>query len=187
MNAARLLKAVEFAAEKHRNQRRKSGEGVPYINHPIGVARLLADVGGVDEEDVLIAALLHDTVEDTDTTPEELEHAFGPNVRELVDAVTDDKSLPKAERKSLQIAHAAGLSRGAALVKLADKIANVRDIALAPPEDWSVERCSEYLDWAQAVVRNLPKINCALEDHFAAVLADGREVLASRPAPSGPT
>src|SRR5262245_25511424 len=177
MNFTRLLRAIDFAADKHRAQRRKSAEGAPYINHPIRVARLLSEVGGIDDEDVLVAAVLHDTVEDTATTPEELEGTFGPVVRGLVEEVTDDKSLPKAERKRLQIAHASRRSPGAAAIKLADKIANVHDLSHAPPVDWSSQRVREYLDWAEQVVRNLPKVNAALEGRFAEVLREGRRSL----------
>ena len=177
MNVARLLKAIDFAAYKHRGQRRKSREAVPYINHPIGVARLLAEVGGVTDEDVLAAAVLHDTLEDTATTPEELEEAFGPVVLGLVAEVTDDKSLPKAERKRLQAAHASQLSTGAALIKLADKIANVHDLSHAPPEGWSSERIREYLDWAEEVVGKCPDVNGPLQARFAEVVREGREAL----------
>lgn len=180
MNATRLLQAIDFAAYKHRQQRRKSSEGIPYINHPIAVARLLAEVGGIEDEDVLVAAVLHDTVEDTATTREELEAAFGPAVRRLVDEVTDDKSLPKAERKRLQVVHAGGLSRGAALIKLADKVLNVQDLSHAPPADWSTERIRQYLDWAEEVVGNLPDVNQPLRARFAEAVRQGREAL-SRP------
>jgi GTP diphosphokinase / guanosine-3',5'-bis(diphosphate) 3'-diphosphatase len=177
VSVTRLLKAIEFAADRHRAQRRKSGEGVPYVNHPITVARILAEVGGVEDEDVLIAAVLHDTLEDTATTREELEAAFGPAVRRLVEEVTDDKSLPKPERKRLQIVHAGGLSPGATLIKLADKIANVGDLGHAPPADWSIQRVREYLDWAEAVVRNCPKVNGALEARFAVVVQEAKQKL----------
>ncbi len=150
---------------------------MPYINHPLRVARLLAEVGGIQDEDVLVAAVLHDTVEDTGTTPSELEAAFGPVVRGLVAEVTDDKSLPKAERKRLQIVHAPTMSRGAAAIKLADKIANVHDVGRSPPADWSIERVLEYLNWAEQVVGNLPKVSAALEAHFAEVLQEGRRGL----------
>jgi guanosine-3',5'-bis(diphosphate) 3'-pyrophosphohydrolase len=178
MSVARLLKAVEFAAHKHRSQRRKSGNDVPYINHPITVARILADVGGIQDEEILIAAVLHDTVEDTATTAEELEAAFGPVVRGLVEEVTDDKSLPKAERKRLQIVHAGTLSPGAVLIKLADKIANVHDLSHAPPVDWSTDRLRDYLDWTEQVIQGCPKVNGALEARFVEVVQEGRHKLA---------
>jgi guanosine-3',5'-bis(diphosphate) 3'-pyrophosphohydrolase len=116
-----------------------------------------------------MAAALHDTLEDTATTREELEAEFGPVVCRLVEEVTDDKSLPKVERKRLQIVHAGQISPGAALIKLADKIANVADLRHSPPVDWSKQRISEYLDWAEAVVNRLPKVNAALETRFAEV------------------
>ncbi len=179
MNVTTLLQALDFAADKHSGQRRKNAENSPYINHPIGVARILAEVGGIEDEQVLIAAILHDTIEDTATTREELEAAFGPVIRGLVDEVTDDKSLPKAERKRLQIAHAGGLSQGATLIKLADKIANVRDLGNAPPADWSPDRLREYLDWAVEVVHACRKVNSRLEAHFAEVVHAARRTLAS--------
>ncbi len=178
MTFTRLLAALDFAADKHRAQRRKCAGDVPYINHSIRVARLLAEVGGVADENVLMAAALHDTLEDTATTREELEAAFGPVVCRLVEEVTDDKSLPKAERKRLQIEHAGQISSDAALIKLADKIANVADLSHSPPVDWSSQRISEYLDWAEAVVQGLPKVNAALEARFAEVVTEGRAAVA---------
>jgi guanosine-3',5'-bis(diphosphate) 3'-pyrophosphohydrolase len=126
--ASAILSAAAFAAAKHRNQRRKDAEASPYINHPIALAELLAFVG-IEDLEVLQAALLHDTVEDTDTSFQELEERFGKAVADIVQEVTDDKALPKGERKRLQVEHAAQLSREAKLVKLADKICNLRDIA----------------------------------------------------------
>src|SRR2546423_14179260 len=146
-----LLKSLAFAADKHRAQRRKDAEASPYINHPIALAELLASVR-VTEEDVLIAALLHDTVEDTDSSFGELEQRFGQSVANIVREVTDDKALAKDERKRLQVEHAADLSREAKLVKLADKICNLRDISTSPPEDWSPQKKQEYFDWAKRVV-----------------------------------
>uniref|UniRef100_A0A8C5JNB4 Guanosine-3',5'-bis(diphosphate) 3'-pyrophosphohydrolase MESH1 n=3 Tax=Passerellidae TaxID=1729112 RepID=A0A8C5JNB4_JUNHY len=132
--AARLLEAVDFAARKHKDQRRKDPEGTPYINHPIAVARILAHEAGVTDMVVLQAALLHDTVEDTDTTFSEIEERFGAEVRRVVEEVTDDKSLPKMERKRLQIERAAACSRRAKLVKLADKLHNLRDLNRCTPQ-----------------------------------------------------
>ncbi|MFO0673778.1 MAG: HD domain-containing protein [Polyangiaceae bacterium] len=165
---ARILKALAFAAEKHRDQRRKDEGASPYINHPIALADVLVNEGGVTETTVICAALLHDTVEDTDATPEELEAAFGPEIRGIVMEVTDDKSLEKAERKRLQIEHAATISREAKLVKLADKICNVRDIISAPPAGWSLERKREYFDWTRSVVDRLRGVSPALEAIFDA-------------------
>ncbi|XP_032415954.1 guanosine-3',5'-bis(diphosphate) 3'-pyrophosphohydrolase MESH1 [Xiphophorus hellerii] len=162
--AALLLETVNFAAEKHRKQRRKDPEETPYINHPIGVARILSYEGGVTEIEVLQAALLHDTVEDTDTTPEELVDRFGPIVARIVQEVTDDKSLPKQERKRLQVEHAPHCSRQAKLVKLADKLYNLRDLNACTPVGWSAERVQEYFVWAAEVVKGLKGTNSALEE-----------------------
>ena len=128
-----LLEALHFAAAKHRDQRRKDVVASPYINHPIAVARLLASEGGVTDLVTLQGAILHDTIEDTETTPEELERHFGPAVRQLVAEVTDDKGLSKGDRKRLQIEHAPHLSLQAQQIKIADKTANVYDITASPP------------------------------------------------------
>ena len=136
----RVISAISFAADKHRNQRRKDIEASPYINHPIALANILANEAGIEDEKVLVAAILHDTIEDTETTTQELADLFGDDVTAIVLEVTDDKSLPKAERKRLQVEHAPTISRRAKLVKLADKIANLRDIAASPPADWPLQR-----------------------------------------------
>ncbi|XP_053672034.1 guanosine-3',5'-bis(diphosphate) 3'-pyrophosphohydrolase MESH1 [Anopheles nili] len=147
-------KCVNFATIKHRNQRRKDADETPYINHPIGVAFILTEAGVTDFE-VLQAAILHDTVEDTDTTFEEIEQHFGPTVKSLVQELTDDKSLPKQERKRLQIEHALTMSHQAKLVKLADKIYNLRDLQRCKPVGWTDDRCREYFCWAKKVCDNL--------------------------------
>ncbi|KAI5237262.1 guanosine-3',5'-bis(diphosphate) 3'-pyrophosphohydrolase MESH1 [Manis pentadactyla] len=162
--AARLLEAADFAARKHRRQRRKDPEGTPYINHPIGVARILTHEAGVTDIAVLQAALLHDTVEDTDTTLEEVELHFGEQVRRLVEDVTDDKTLPKLERKRLQVERAPRSSPGAKLVKLADKLYNLRDLNRCTPEGWSERRVQEYFEWAAQVVKGLQGTNKQLEE-----------------------
>jgi guanosine-3',5'-bis(diphosphate) 3'-pyrophosphohydrolase len=163
---ARLIDALDFAATKHRRQRRKGVDADPYINHPIALARVLAVEAGIRDGTTLVAAILHDTVEDTDTTPEELRERFGPVVAGIVAEVTDDKSLPKAERKRRQVEHAAQLSRRAKLVKLADKTCNLRDITSQPPHDWSTERRREYFDWAATVVAELRGVHPGLEALF---------------------
>jgi GTP diphosphokinase / guanosine-3',5'-bis(diphosphate) 3'-diphosphatase len=163
---APLLRALEFAARKHRDQRRKDQEASPYINHPIQVSSLLAHDGGVRDLSTLCAAILHDTVEDTETSLEELVEQFGAEIAGLVAEVTDDKSLDKARRKQLQIEHAPELSAKAKLVKLADKICNLRDMASSPPASWSLERKREYFDWAKRVVDGLRGTNPALEQLF---------------------
>jgi len=165
---ALLIRATAFAADKHRDQRRKDADASPYINHPIALANVLAQEAGVTEVDVLIAALLHDTVEDTDTTAEELIAAFGFDIARIVLEVTDNKALPKAERKQLQIDHARYLSRAAKLVKLADKICNLRDMSSAPPADWPLARRQEYFDWAKRVIDELRGVHPPLEALFDA-------------------
>jgi guanosine-3',5'-bis(diphosphate) 3'-pyrophosphohydrolase len=161
-----FVRALAFAADKHRDQRRKDKDASPYINHPIALADVLVNEGGVDDITVLAAAILHDTVEDTETTPEELEREFGAEITDTVLAVTDDKTLEKAERKRLQIEHAASLTRAAKLVKLADKICNVRDVANSPPSQWPLERRQAYFDWAKAVVDELRGVHPGLEAVF---------------------
>ena len=168
---AELIAALAFAADKHRNQRRKDAEGSPYINHPIELAKILAIEGGVEDMRVLCAAVLHDTIEDTQTSYDELAKAFGREVADVVLEVTDNKSLPKAERKQLQIDHAPRLSREAKLVKLADKIANLRDVSEHPPASWPLERKREYFDWAKRVVAGVRGTHPALEAAFDAAYA----------------
>src|ERR1700693_1810290 len=163
----KILEAAAFAADKHRDQRRKDPAASPYINHPIALANILANEGGILDATVIVAALLHDTIEDTETTAAELRQLFGAEVADVVMEVTDDKSLPKAERKRLQIEHAGHISERAKLVKIVDKIANLRDIAASPPKDWTLERRREYFDWAKRVVDGLgdvsPKLRLAFD------------------------
>jgi guanosine-3',5'-bis(diphosphate) 3'-pyrophosphohydrolase len=163
---ALILRAASYAAHKHRDQRRKDPQASPYINHPLTLACILANEGGVTDTAALCAALLHDTIEDTDTTAEELGREFGAEIAAIVQEVTDDKSLPRAERKRLQIEHAAHISAKAKLVKLADKIANLRDVAAAPPAGWSIERRREYFDWAKSVIDRLRGVDATLEAAF---------------------
>jgi len=162
----KILAAIAFAADKHRNQRRKDAAASPYINHPIALANVLANEAGIDDERVLIAAILHDTVEDTETTAQELVRHFGQEIADIVLEVTDDKSLLKAERKQQQIDHAPSISRRAKLVKLADKICNLRDIASSPPAGWSLRRKQDYFDWAKAVIDGLRSVHPSLEFLF---------------------
>lgn len=177
-NLDQLLRALAFAADKHQHQRRKGRGKLPYVNHPIHVTDMLWRVGGVRDVTTLVAALLHDTIEDTKTTPEEIEALFGPDVLSVVLEVTDDKSLPKAQRKHLQVEHAPHLSERAKLIKLADKIDNVTDISRDPPPNWSHERLEEYVTWAEAVVAGVRGVNPALEARFDAVVQEARETLA---------
>ena len=166
-----FVKAVAFAADRHRNQRRKDVDASPYINHPIALANVLANEGGVTELKVLCAAVLHDTIEDTETTSEDLTTIFGPDITAIVLEVTDDKSLDKFVRKQRQIDHAPHISEEAKLVKLADKICNLRDVLASPPADWSSERKQNYFDWAAKVVFGIRGVHPELEAAFDRILA----------------
>ncbi len=168
---ALLLKALAFAAHKHRDQRRKDAQASPYINHPIALADVLVNEGGITDVEVICAALLHDTVEDTATTHEELVDAFGSRIARIVAEVTDDQDLQKAERKRLQVEHAPHLSREAKLVKLADKICNLRDVVERPPAKWDAARRREYFDWAKQVIDGMRGTDRRLEAAFDAAYA----------------
>ncbi len=172
-----LLKALRYASQKHSDQRRKNAQASPYINHPIQVAQILWDVAGVRDNTLLVAAILHDTIEDTDATPEEIKDQFGEEVLALVLEVTDDKSLPKQTRKQLQVEHAPHKSDKAKLLKIADKISNVGDIINWPPKDWSLERRQEYLLWTEKVVAGLRGVNEKLEIQYDILLAQGKKSL----------
>jgi guanosine-3',5'-bis(diphosphate) 3'-pyrophosphohydrolase len=161
-----LLKALTFAAHKHKDQRRKDPDASPYINHPISLANILCNEGHVTDTDVICGALLHDTIEDTETSEQELIDEFGLTISDIVMEVTDDKTLPGPERKRLQVEHAAHASDKAKLVKLADKIANLRDLASNPPEHWSLERRQRYFDWAKEVIDQVRGVHPVLEDIF---------------------
>ena len=173
-----FVQALNFAAQKHRDQKRKDNQ-TPYINHPIAVAHILLAEAGVADEAVLMAALLHDTVEDTDATFEEIEQHFGQCVRDIVAEVTDDKTLPKAVRKQQQIDHASHLSDRARLIKLADKTANLRDIATSPPNDWSTARIDDYIEWGKAVVDRIRGSHAQLEQLFDQAYTQGKRKLNS--------
>ena len=170
-----LIQAINFAAKKHRKEKRKGADGEPYINHPLEVLSLLTSVGKVEDFNVLIAAVLHDTIEDTETTKEEITELFGENVCQMVLELTDDKSLPKAERKQLQIEHAPRISVGAKQIKLCDKISNIRDITENPPHDWSRERRIEYVGWGEKVVAGLCGVNKNLEKCFDELIEEARK------------
>ncbi len=172
-----LLHALAWAAERHAHQRRKGASGLPYINHLIDVLVLLWDVGEVRDIVTLVATLLHDVLEDTATSPMELEDIFGPDVRSVVEEVTDDKSLSKERRKALQVIHAPALSRRAKLIKLADKIHNVGALVSDTPRDWSRARLLAYMDWADQVVAGLRGVNPALERRYDATVAVVRQEL----------
>ena len=159
-----LIKALAFAAEKHKNQRRKNVDASPYINHPVSLASILCNEAHVTDTNVICGALLHDTVEDTETTAGELTREFGQEICGIVMDVTDDKTIEdKQKRKQLQIEHAAHISEPAKLVKLADKISNLRDVANDPPADWDLERRRKYFDWAKQVIDQLRGVHPDLE------------------------
>jgi len=168
-----ILRALQFAAHKHRDQRRKDRAASPYINHPIALATVLCNEAGISDAKVLAASILHDTVEDTDTTEDELEREFGPEISAIVAEVSDDKHLPSPRRKQLQVEHAGQASHAARLVKLADKICNLRDIAISAPVGWSGQRQQEYFDWARRVVNGLRGTDARLEELFDAIHRQG--------------
>jgi guanosine-3',5'-bis(diphosphate) 3'-pyrophosphohydrolase len=173
----RLLQAASFAADRHRDQHRKDAAESPYINHPLAVAELLADVGGMTDIDLLAAALLHDTVEDTTTSLDEISRQFGDEVRQLVAEVTDNKSLPKMRRKELQIENAPHKSARAKQLKIADKICNVRDLDADSPVGWDRDRKAHYLDWAVNVVAGCRGVNPGLERLFDDSITKARQRL----------
>lgn len=160
-----VTRALVFSADKHRNQRRKDKDASPYINHPIDLLNILV-MAGIRDTATLTAAVLHDTVEDTETTASELENKFTLEIANIVLEVTDDKDLPKEERKRLQVVHAAEISHRGRLVKVADKTANLRDIAHFPPEQWTLTRRQNYFDWAREVVTAVGTVNPALLEAF---------------------
>lgn len=169
---ADLIEAVAFASDRHKNQTRKGYGKVAYINHPIGVARILVQFGENDP-DLLISAFLHDVIEDTANTEKQIKDLsdiilkkFGENVLKTVLEVSDDKTLSVNERKRLQVVHTPELSDRAKKLKIADKICNILDIKNDPPENWSVERKLAYLDWAKQVVDGARGLNIKLDQYF---------------------
>ena len=181
MNAIeQLVDAAHFAAQSHWFQRRKNApemgpegkaKGTPYVNHPLAVAQIISQIGKVDDVVVLCAAMLHDTIEDTDVTEADLRARFGDTITEVVLEVSDDKSLPKQRRKELQIEHAAHASLAAQLVKLGDKINNLTDLVDCPPPNWPVERRRNYFDWAKKVIDQVRGANALLEAEFDRIYA----------------
>lgn len=167
----RIFEAARFAAEKHAQQKRKGAAGEAYINHLLEVAELIAGSLAEPDTNLVIAALLHDVLEDTPTTKEELVTRFGSDVADLVAEVTDDKSLPKAERKHLQIETAPLKSVRAQTIKIADKISNLRSILHSPPADWDYQRKSEYFAWAKQVIDAFAAPNPILKAEFDATVA----------------
>ncbi len=166
-----LLNANAFSAVKHIDQRRKNSKNDPYINHPIEVAKIISNAG-IDDTNTLAAALLHDTVEDTKTTYEELVSNFGKEIADIVMECTDDKKLTKVERKKLQITHAQSISKEAKIVKLADKISNLKSLQTDPPTKWSPEVIKGYIFWSYAVCLNLFTINEKLDTMAHKIFSD---------------
>jgi guanosine-3',5'-bis(diphosphate) 3'-pyrophosphohydrolase len=179
---SQILKALEFASHRHRAQRRKGTRKIPYINHPIQVASLLANEGGENDTVLLTAAVLHDVIEDTVESVEErndlmaeIKDIFGEEILALTLEVTDDKTLEKKVRKQLQVEHANNISARAKKLKIADKITNLRDIILDPPDWWTRERILEYMNWSAKVVAGLKGVNPDLEKLFYDTLAEAKK------------
>jgi len=174
---SKLTRAMVFAAQKHTDQRRKGDRGEPYVNHLIEVVDLLTQHTDGKNIDLLCAGMLHDTVEDTETTREELVREFGENVADIVMECTDDKSLPKAERKRLQVENAPHKSDDTKMLKMADKISNLRAILTSPPPGWDAQRKQEYFTWAKAVFEGCRGVNAGLEKEFDTVYKKGAKQL----------
>ena len=168
----RVLDGLSYAAECHQFQKRKNTKGTPYISHPIEVAESIITIGKVYDADIIIAALLHDTIEDTQATFHDIRARFGDKVEGYVREVTDDKSLSSAKRKKLQIIHAPQKSKGAAIVKLSDKLYNLNNLLRDPPVEWTRERIDQYFQWAQTVVDNLPDANKPLKEEVHNVVKE---------------
>jgi len=175
----RLVHAIDFAAERHRHQRRKDKRESPYINHPIALMRVLSVEAGIHDIAVLIGAVLHDTIEDTETTEHEIAQHFGRNIADLVLEVTDDTSLDHAVRKRLQIESAPLKSVGATMIKLADKTCNLRDMIASPPHWWDDRRRAEYFNWARSVADRLPVVHDKLLAIFDEAWTQGRRKIAA--------
>ena len=173
----RILKAARFAAEKHKQQKRKNAGSIPYINHPLEVADLLANVGDIKEENTIIAALLHDTIEDTKTSTEEIRKEFGDEVLKIVKEVTDDRTLPSKERKRLQVINASHKSQPAKQIKLADKICNIKSVIHDPPVGWNLQRRIQYLKWSEKVINGVRGCCPPLEKIFDELQKEGRKIL----------
>ena len=172
-----VLRAADAAARWHVNQRRKGAAQEPYITHLLEVAMLVAEATGGADPNLIVAALLHDTIEDQGVTRDEIATQFNDDVADLVGAVTDDKKLPKAERKQLQIEHARNLTPSAKILKLADKISNLRSLATSPPADWPMQRRTDYVTWTTKVVQGLRGASNLLEQEFDRAAADAERTI----------
>jgi (p)ppGpp synthase/HD superfamily hydrolase len=175
-----VTRAIHFAAQRHADQRRKGRRHEPYVNHLTEVAELLSEATGGDDAALVAACFLHDTIEDTETSLDELRNLFGEDIASLVMEVTDDKSLPKMERKRLQIATAPKKSRRAKLLKIADATSNVRALAVDPPADWGTDRMLDYIAWAEQVIGHCRGLNSKLERAFDAAVSGARAAVPSR-------
>lgn len=169
-----VIRAAHFSADKHRDQRRKGVRNTPYINHPLEVAERLQRIGGIEDATILAAAILHDTIEDTETTEAELVREFGRAVATLVAELSEDKAPHWTTRKRHEIDSAPGLSRAARLIKLSDKTSNVADTVANPPGDWTLDRRRDYLTFASLVADGCRGLNAALDAEFDRVLAEAR-------------
>ncbi|WP_430473730.1 HD domain-containing protein [Thalassospira lucentensis] len=169
-----LLKSVDFAARAHRDQRRKGPAEEPYINHPIEVSRLIVECEPQTHEDILCAAVLHDVIEDCGATRDEIAACFNDVVAHIVQEVSDDKGLPRDERKAKQVERAPNLTAAAKLVRLADKVANVGAMLTDTPIGWDEEQILAYVDWAEAVVAPCREVSDGLSDRFDAIARDVR-------------
>lgn len=175
LNHIELLDTIIFATRKHKKQTRKGKSNTPYIVHPIEVAKVLIEIGKVENPNIIKAAILHDTIEDTDTRPEEIAKAFGEEIKNIVLEVTDDKYLSKQERKDLQVKKMSQKSPEAQTLKIADKICNLRDIINDPPKNWEIPRILEYVNWAEKVVKEAKNINPNLEKYFQEKVQEARQ------------
>ena len=172
-----VTRAAYFAAQRHVGQRRKGAAREPYVNHLAEVALLLAETAHEPDAYLVTAGWLHDTLEDTSTTRDELDHLFGRLVTEAVVEVTDDKALPKEARKHVQVQRTAGKSERARLINIADKTSNLRSLAASPPADWGYERISDYVVWSEQVVASCRGLNAELEKAFDLAVADARAAI----------
>uniref|UniRef100_A0A8R1XYA5 Guanosine-3',5'-bis(diphosphate) 3'-pyrophosphohydrolase MESH1 n=1 Tax=Onchocerca volvulus TaxID=6282 RepID=A0A8R1XYA5_ONCVO len=150
-----IIKAVDLAARRHRKQRRKDATQTPYVNHPIGVAYILTNEGQITDTATVIAAILHDTVEDTKTTDEEIRRMFGDEIADIVKECTVVKSIKREIRMKSQLEKASKLSRKAKLVQLADKLYNIRDIERCTPCGWTKQHVAEYISFAKDLLSNI--------------------------------
>jgi guanosine-3',5'-bis(diphosphate) 3'-pyrophosphohydrolase len=171
LDIEKVFDAIIFAAQKHKGQVRKGEPDSPYITHPLSVAKTIFAIGGITDTDIIIAAILHDTIEDTDTSSTEIRDNFGKKILALVLEVTDDKSFERIVRKRLQVAHAPHLSPSARILKFGDKIANCHDILHTPPKGWPLERLRNYIQWSADVIYQIRGTNAPLEAAFDQILA----------------